>query len=619
MYKIFRKLHLRLLPFLKGFAWPRRHKAAATQKQPSVQRAFGIADITLSILERLKNKDLARCALVCRDWADIVHDILWKGRVDSGNMYVCFLQFYISHELIDFTQRMARLSGALSPTSWARFNESLYAGHIGVLDLNLRDLNCNSWFLAAMLDSIHSPMKLPVLNKLHVTVSQDAIELQLAMKFFSSNVTHFVADIARGYASAKGRRHHARMDSLIPVFRDPLDPQTSTLSTAYPLDEFFAAVHQQMPHIVILAVDVRDSDEGVDAFHSLVSMVLALKELTSLSLPPYNLGISLIAALSTHQTLRNIIAIGRNSTRGALRWDDSHAIVTQPVARLDGSSARLVGLAVTVPIHTFLSFFSNQFDLNNITSLHIIISEEVAASDTLRAAFSLIVDRCPYLENLTVSLAQSYDNPWHISYDVLAPLRKCERLVSLDISSTFTTDINEEEFEKLVSNWPKLQHLALDGPDAVPVSPEDQVSLSLGAVMNLLHKYCPLIFEYILLVSMTLQPKWFVNPGFCGRMNNLRAVTLLVDSPTATDIPQIAMYLKWVLPGQCKVNYHPAVHQTAPELHLREWEARRSALLAFTRELIQAVEKLSLGGARESYHTDLLWIIDLNLSTAQLV
>ncbi|PSS32108.1 hypothetical protein PHLCEN_2v2104, partial [Hermanssonia centrifuga] len=184
---------------------------------------------------------------------------------------------------------MARLSGALSPTSWARFNESLYAGHIGVLDLNLRDLNCNSWFLAAMLDSIHSPMKLPALNKLHVTVSQDAIELQLAMKFFSSNVTHFVADIARGYASATGRRHHARMDSLIPVFRDPLDPQTSTLSTAYPLDEFFAAVHQQMPHIVILAVDVRDSDEGVDAFHSLVSMVLALKELTSLSLPPYNL------------------------------------------------------------------------------------------------------------------------------------------------------------------------------------------------------------------------------------------------------------------------------------------------------------------------------------------
>ncbi|PSR77802.1 hypothetical protein PHLCEN_2v7702 [Hermanssonia centrifuga] len=439
------------------------------------------------------------------------------------------------------------------------------------------------------------------------------------MKFFSSNVTHFVADIARGYASATGRRHHARMDSLIPVFRDPLDPQTSTLSTAYPLDEFFAAVHQQMPHIVILAVDVRDSDEGVDAFHSLVSMVLALKELTSLSLPPYNLGISLIAALSTHQTLRSIIAIGRNSTRAALRWDDSHAIIAQPVARLDGSSARLAELAVTVPIYTFLSFFSDQFDLNNITSLHVIIAGEVGASDTLRAAFSLIVDRCPCLENLTVSLDQSYDNPWRISYAVLEPLRQCERLVSVDISSTFTTDLNDEEFEKLVSKWPRLKHLALDSPDAVPVSPGDQVSLSLGAVMNLLHRYCPLILMYTLQVSMTLQPNWAIDAGMCRHTSNLRAVTLLVGSTTATPTAHIATYLKWAFPGQCEVKYHPTVHQTAPDLYLMEWIARRSSLITFAEDLMQALEQLSLRGSTESYHIDLLWIIDLHVSTAQLL
>ncbi|THG93300.1 hypothetical protein EW026_g7902 [Hermanssonia centrifuga] len=383
----------------------------------------------------------------------------------------------------------------------------------------------------------------------------------------------------------------------------------------------FAAVHQQMPHIVILAVDVRDSDEGVDAFHSLVSMVLALKELTSLSLPPYNLGISLIAALSTHQTLRNIVAIGRNSTRAALKWDDSHAIVTQPVARLDGSSARLAELAVTVPIHTFLSFFSKQFDLSNITSLHIIISGEVVASDTLRAVFSLIVDRCPYLENLTVSLAQSYDNPWRITYAILEPLRRCERLVSLDISSTFITDINEEEFEKLVSSWPKLENLASDGPDAVPVSPDDQVSLSLGVVVELFRKHCPLIFNVTLSVSMILQPNWFMDPGLCRRMNTLRAVTLLVGSATASPTPHIVAYFKSIFPAKCKLRYHPTVHQTAPEHYLMEWEARRSALIAFTDELImmQVLERIRSGAKTNSSRIDLLWIIDLHLSTVQLV
>ncbi|THG97908.1 hypothetical protein EW026_g4187 [Hermanssonia centrifuga] len=472
-----------------------------------------------------------------------------------------------------------------------------------------------------MLDSIHSPMKLPVLNKLHVTVSQNPIELQLATKFFSSNVTHFVADISRGYASATGRRHHARIDSLIPVFRDPLDPHTSTLSTAYPLDEFFAAVHQRMPHIRILEVNVRDSDGAVDAFGPLVNMLLALKELTSLSLPPYILSISLVAALSTHQTLRNIVAIGRDSTtrNAVFKWDDSDVIVTQPVARIDGSSARLAELSVTVPIHTFLPFFSKQFDPKNLTSLKVIIPGEVRMSDTFKAALSVIVDRCWSLENLTVSLEQSYDNPWCVNYDVLEPLRNCKRLIVLEITSRFTTAIDNEEFKMLVSRWPRLKHLTLDGPDAVPIHPGDQASLSLVAVVELLRIYCPSISNFTSQVSMILRPNWFIEPGLCRRMNNLRAVTLLIGSLTSTPTLPIAAYLKQILPGQCKLTYHPTVHQTAPEFYLMEWETRRSALLAFTGELTQTLEQIDSGTTKQSSCIDLLWIIDLNLSTTQLL
>ncbi len=80
--------NLRLLSTLplsiKRLARPRRHKDAAQKNQISVQTAIGIFDIMYIILEGLDNKDVASCALVCRDWAAIVHEVMWRGRSDSG-------------------------------------------------------------------------------------------------------------------------------------------------------------------------------------------------------------------------------------------------------------------------------------------------------------------------------------------------------------------------------------------------------------------------------------------------------------------------------------------------------------------------------------------------------
>ncbi|PSR77270.1 hypothetical protein PHLCEN_2v7963 [Hermanssonia centrifuga] len=553
MFGIFRKLRFRVPSFLKRLA--RRHQAVAPNA--SVETVVGMVDIMNTILELLPKQDLLRCALVCRNWDAIVRDIVWRGRVESGvgirPILSLMEEYYEEH-------RKSRFKVTLSTTSWDRFNRSGYAGRIRVLDLDLRNLNCTTRFLGAMLDSIQSPMRLPKLQHLHVTVSQVPVELQIAMAFFSNNVTHFVADIDRGYPWTSGHRHNVNMDSLIPVFRNPLNPQLATQSELFPLDGFLAAVAERMPHIQTLGLNMRDSDGMVTAFSSFITMLCALEGLISLSLPPYALGISLVAALSTHQNIRYITAIQREPARRAtVDWDNSDAIIAQPVTGpLDGPSARLEKLAVTVPICTFTPFFTEQFNPQNLTSLRLIIQGEVAVSDLVKNACSMIADRCWSLEELTVSLTQPEDSPWQIGYDVLRSLCGCERLVHLDVTSSFNIKIDNEEFGQLVSHWPRLKHLALDGADAVPVSPVEQASLSLGTVMELLRKHCPHLVELVLYVSMALPFGWFRD-----------------GSPAVTPPSQIATYLSLVLPQEATLYCYATAPCIFPGSQILEWETRR--------------------------------------------
>ncbi|PSS28490.1 hypothetical protein PHLCEN_2v2971 [Hermanssonia centrifuga] len=556
------------------------------------------------ILEGLEKKDVASCALVCRDWAAIVHEVMWRGRSDSGvgiRPILGLLPEYYEES------RNARFRVAPNPASWDRFNEPEYAGRISVLNLNIQNLRCTIGFLAVMSDSIKSPMHLPALNELHVTVCQDPVEFRIAMAFFSANVTHFVANIERGYPSATGH------------FSNQLDPHTSTVPTASPLDAFFDTVHQRMPHIRVLTVNVRDSEAMVDAFDPFVDMLCGLKELITLSLPPYMLGLSLVTALSTHQQLRNIVVIRQDPTRRTVMdSDDSYGIVTQPIFGPDELSTRLAELAVVVPVDSFIPFFSHQFDPHNLTQLDLTFTGEIAVSDSLRTALSLIADRCGSLENLTVSLLQSCDNPWRLDYAALEPLRKCERLVSLVFTTRFTTDLDNNEFEELVSHWPMLKRLVFDGSDVVPVSPDERSSLCLGTVMELLRKYCPFLLQLRLHLSMVLQRYWFMDRTIFRRIDNLTSVTFVIGSPTTTPVSQIAIYLAWILPPKCKLSYFPAIHDMSPQVRLVEWKARRKVLVAFCQKLTRIVARFNCGPLQTS-HIDPLSIIERHLSSTHLL
>ncbi|PSR73255.1 hypothetical protein PHLCEN_2v10870 [Hermanssonia centrifuga] len=529
-----------------------------------------IVDILYEILHALRKTDLFHCAQVNRFWRTVAQDVAWRSS-SSGGVGVRQLLSVLDEYSEKYST--SRFSVTLMPRSWNVLRRD-YAPLICSLTLDLAHLPCSRWFLETISDTLTSPVHLPNLGKLHIILEQDPVQLSVVKQFFACTVRDLTVEVLS--TNVTRRPLHVHTAGLIPVFWDPTispDNNRSTEATLV-LMSLFDAIREWMVGITALQINVRGSHDMVLSWHPFVQMLLSLASLRSISLPGYALSRLLLAILSSHAQLRRVAIVKpRVDQRIAIELEDaSDALFTIPVYDLDGPSSSLEELALTVPIPEFTPYFTIHFDPYTLTTLHLLFPGEVSERNSVKHAFLLIANQCPHLVDLRLLVLQTEEHPWRIDYELLQPFCRYGRLVSLDITSRFTTDLKEDQFIRLVSSWPMLRHLSLEGCDAMPFNPAEEAALSLGTALDVLAEH--------------FQTNSAHHAAHRPRYTSLEAGTLLIGFPITNTAAEIATHLQHSLPKFSKLTYQPVIRQTVSEGNRPlSWGIRRETLTKFAHDI----------------------------------
>lgn len=479
------------------------------------------------------------------------------------------------------------MSKAPSPASWTRF-EAIAGVHIRSFTLDLKSLVASQEFLQILLASFPKKLALPQLRNLHIMINEDEIELALAAKFMRRTVTNFAADIWAPVPDSD-RELHTMLREAYGNFPMQFPHETPLHPSLLP--DFFKKVISSMPDITRIDLNVHDVKKMSDAWSQFLDMSLSLPELHTIRLPPHALPPGVSAALAGHPTLRSILMNDIDGALPDLFYDAGKKAVIDDVA-LAGCATlpkQLTQVALT-SMPAALASFSDIYKSRNITHLHLCLPTCLPADTDLNALFSLFASSLPSLEGLKLfPLAYAEGVPLQLDYSMLHPLARCTRLVSLDIRATHTSHITNDEFTCLVSQWPYLQLLTLDGPGVVCVDPEEEATLSFRGVMSTLRECCAELRELSLYVYMDLPPLDLTtkDDAHPSSLENLKRLNLCIGFPTPFQAEVLAGYLDYSLPKACQLNF-----QTGSRTSATVWQNRHDTLSAYARRVTSKLTHL---------------------------
>ncbi|PSR74124.1 hypothetical protein PHLCEN_2v10080 [Hermanssonia centrifuga] len=167
------------------------------------------------------------------------------------------------------------------------------------------------------------------------------------------------------------------------------------------------------------------------------------------------------------------------------------------------------------------------------------------------------------------------DGLWHpgrpitIGFKAFAPLLQCNKLTSLNISTSGTVNISEDQLRTLLSSWPSLRQLILDRAGTIPLDPV--AKLPLGAVVLSLLEHCRELEAVALYVAPVLaspqkpiqkisSPRkgykissHYSLKALSSRLSSLKQVRFHIGWGTTSLAPpsEVALYLKHLLPPDC--------------------------------------------------------------------
>ncbi|KAJ3551962.1 hypothetical protein NM688_g4408 [Phlebia brevispora] len=533
-----------------------------------------IIELLHLILSFADKATLSHCALVCKFWHTVAFGMLWADALDDGiRPLLWYIDTFRESTLVDplYKMKQIEISRPPSPTSWVVFEER--AGpYICSLTLDLKSLACSQEFLDMLRDSCLQQLHLPKLWKLKVIVNQTETELEIAIKFMQPTVKHLSLDIWEPLPFRKRdlRTMQREAEVHIPFYR----VQFTDAPSPHPLLGLFETVVEVMPNLTELEFAMRDHGQMLSAWPAFINLCTRLKDLHTVRLPPYVLTETSIWGLIGHPSLRRLVACARTWTKTSwMHTSDVFDVSSLDMAPNRSAAANLTDISITI-LPTQVESFLRRFEVHNITSLHINCGGYVYSAYDVVFLFGAVAEACPLLEDLKVGpLTGPPGAPLRLSYKMLRPLTRCAHLTSLDVRTTHTSVLNDDEFTSLLLFWRRLRKLTLDYPDVACSSPQEIAELSLPAAMLALQLYCGKIREY-------------------GRRNFipplLEQMSLIVGYPDMGQAEKFVQYTDQLFPSpaDCIPKLYTAGCKCLG-LHadFAAWNRRRSAFDAFTSRL----------------------------------
>ncbi|KAI0708775.1 hypothetical protein C8T65DRAFT_830002 [Cerioporus squamosus] len=504
-----------------------------------IHRVLTVPELLEMIFSILEMGDLRRNALVCKAWAEVALDILWRDVEDLPRM------LHLLAPTEECPEGQKRFCRPLEPSDWMRFMR--YASRVRKLVVTSSiDKYLQEPLVFDEIAQTRTTLHLfPKLSWLTWT-SETGERLRLSLMFMHENIKRFAVLL--------------------------------TPSAQYSFNVYFQEIALRMPKIT--RIDLRFSFPVRDIETGLCELFTALPKLEDITLPKYTLTTKVIEALSRRENL-GVVQFEFLEHQGG--GDVADVQEWKPVLQ-EGAFPVLYDFNVNVQLPAILRFMNAPFFPSTLRQLYVHLIQLVSPQ-LVHEFFVAVAEKCPHLTELVLDYS---GDPTPYVFRRAVPkdeLLTWETINPLNWETPLA--ISQADIEELASSWPQLEVLNLNGG---PMPTTEPSSLTLHALIPFA-KHCPNIRDLGLYIDASANPATpLPDAEQLARLLGLTArpfsrLQRLCFGTSSIDGPEtIALFLSQLCPLGCEVV--AGVNWPEP-----------GAIVAATRDDLEAASKISQASA----------------------
>ncbi|KAK7682132.1 hypothetical protein QCA50_014718 [Cerrena zonata] len=526
---------------------------------PSVtRRVLEIPEIIELILSYLDTGEKLHVIPVCKKWADIALNQVWK-RVDDIIPLLRGLAPMVRNEwqCYDFERR-------LCASDWETFRKRA---------LRVRSLTYGSEELSVEKDLCSSAFDEIARNRPPYSILPVLLP-NLQQLTWLPTVNN-------------------RTEYLLMFMHDKIKELTIRLinNDVYPIQSLFEEIRLRMPFLTHLELRFKFPMKQIEG--DLVKLLASLTKLKKVTLPVFTITSKIMESLSRLPQLGTIQFEYYESQEMGVPGD-----IVPFAPQLDSSAfPALWDLSFSSTLHDASSFLKANHAPTNLTVLYVHVVDPATPTD-LSQFLSAVAENCHLLTELYIhqtkspaynaeDLSPAGDGP---TWETLKPILDCPNLVTFELFWDRPLKLTQENIEEVAFKWPSLEQLTLD---CDPFFPKEASTLTLTALLPFA-RHCPNLRELGLYVSAGGEDLDTLS-SIITPFKSLR--TLNFGLSRVTDIDSTVVLLSQLCPPDCEVICGVAWPQALTHLNeelvdlTREWSVRweevRKLLPLVTRVRIQ--------------------------------
>ncbi|KAH9850858.1 hypothetical protein C2E23DRAFT_833106 [Lenzites betulinus] len=473
-----------------------------------------ILELVFSFLDQ--RKDVAKTALVCRNWSEVALDNLWR---DVDNIHRLF--GLLAPIQPDEFSREDGFERPLEPVDWARF--SRYARRVRALSSsNIEELLHGRVVFDEVARTRPTLNILPRLSKLS-WVTEKSESMQLSLMFMHENIRHFTV-------------------ALVP-------------SDTYSLSIYLQEIALRMPALTHL--DMRFRFPVRDIQEDLCKLFDSLPHLQTVVLPKFTLSAPVIERLSRCPKLR-VIQFEFIPSQGAGDVSDVHNWF--PVLK-EGAFPELLDISVSVHLPHMIRFLSTEFFPANLTCLYVHVLYIVPPYQ-VQEYLEATAQSCQQLKQLYIDFVGDpspllfrtvLPSDDRIGWNTIRPILKLSKLIDFQIHWDSPFAISQGDLEDLAASLTRLEILDLN---TEPLPTPEPPSLTLSALIPFA-RHCPKLRQLGLYINASDVDLDAASRELYATLPPVRFRSLeklLMGLSRIVSEPRIALFLSEILPLGCTVS-----------------------------------------------------------------
>lgn len=282
-----------------------------------------------------------------------------------------------------------------------------------------------------------------------------------------------------------------------------MSPSVRSLDVSIPaveevyIEAFFAMTKVRTPNLRVFQFECHFRAIAIE--HWLCDLLESFKSLRGLGLSHYFLTTNVLATAAKLPELEEILLWSRSPV------GEIEDVMTLDMHQLQpGSFPKLREFSLDASLAQMRTFISTPaFNPNTLTYLHI-TSLEIERPSDVRSFLEILVDVCPPLETLVLSMLVKWVElapPPRITMEHIRPILNLKQLLDFDITYNYPFFVTDADLEFIARSWPKLRTLMLS---EYPYFCSDDIELpSLGSLLPFA-EHCPNLVNLGLFVNASL-------------------------------------------------------------------------------------------------------------------